>query len=56
MDDRAEMRALCDQFREAMARENDVLLYDKAARERIGEAIGRAVRKGRSDYAALSPE
>jgi hypothetical protein len=51
--DRAEMRALCDQFRRDMARENDVLLFDKESRERIGEAIGRAARQGRSDYVAL---
>jgi hypothetical protein len=51
--DRAEMRALCDQFRRAMARENDVLLFDRDARIRIGEAIGKAARHGRSDYAAV---
>jgi hypothetical protein len=55
MDDRdhAEMRALCDQFREAMARENDQLLFDQEARQRIGQIIGRSARQGRSDYAAL---
>ena len=42
MKDRAtEMKALLDQFREAMARENEALVYDKTARERIGEMIGR---------------
>jgi hypothetical protein len=51
--DRAAMRALCDQFRAAMAQENDVLLFDEEARERAGEAIGRAARRERSDYAAL---
>jgi hypothetical protein len=40
--DRAEMRALCDQFRRDMERENDVLLYDQEARHRIGEMIGKA--------------
>ncbi len=44
--DRAEMRALCDQFRELMARENDVLLFDRAAKERIGQMIGRAAGAG----------
>ena len=52
--DRAEMRALCDQFRREMA---GVLtrepVFDHDARQRIGEAIGKAARQGRSDYAAL---
>jgi hypothetical protein len=47
--DRAEMRALCDQFRREMARENDVLLFDPAARARIGQMIGRAALAG-SEY------
>lgn len=51
--DRAEMRALCDQFRQLMARENDALLYDQDARVRVGEAIGKAVLQGRSDYVVL---
>lgn len=51
--DRAEMRALCDQFRQAMARQNEVALFDEAARIRIGTAIGKAARQGRSDYATL---
>jgi hypothetical protein len=46
MTDRAEMQALLDQFRKAMTRENDVLLYDREARIRIGEMIGSAVRQG----------
>ena len=45
--DRAEMRALCDQFRQSMARENDVLLYDQEARTRIGEMNGSATRRVR---------
>ena len=56
MDDQrehAEMQALLNQFREAMKRENDVMLYDQAAKERIGKAIGRASRQGRWDYAAF---
>ena len=55
MDDRAraEMQALLDQFREAMARENAELLFDQAAKVRIGEAIGTAARQGRSYHVAL---
>ena len=49
--DRDEMRELCRQFRDAMARENDVLLFDQDARERIGNMIGRAVRQGGSQFA-----
>jgi hypothetical protein len=49
--DRAEMRALCDQFRELMARENEMLLFDQETRQRIGEAIGKAVRQGGSQFA-----
>jgi hypothetical protein len=45
--DRADTLALCDRFREAMARENDLLLYDHKAKQRIGEMIGSAARKGR---------
>ena len=55
--DRAEMRVLCDQFRKLIARENDVLLFDRAARERIGQLIGRAALVG-SEYgypASLGP-
>ena len=51
--DRAEMRALADQFREAMAREMDQPLFDEEARMRIGRIIGGPVRQGRSDYVAL---
>jgi hypothetical protein len=51
--DRDEMRALCDQFRRDMARQVDEQLFDQDVRARIGQVIGRAVRQGRSDYAAL---
>jgi hypothetical protein len=51
--DRAEMRALCDQFRRTVTRQNEVAMFDEAARIRVGEAIGRAARRGRSDYATL---
>jgi hypothetical protein len=51
--DRAEMRALCDQFRQAMARENDVLLYDREARMRTGEIIGSALHQGGSGFGYL---
>jgi hypothetical protein len=50
--DRAEMRALCDAFREAMARE-PAPTFDVPARVRVGEMIGKAARQGRSDYVAL---
>jgi hypothetical protein len=53
--DRAEMRALCDQFRRDMARENDAALFDHEAKQRIGQMIGQAVRQGQSDYLALRP-
>ena len=42
MTDRADMQALLDQFREAMSRESDVLLYDHEAKQRVGEMIGNA--------------
>ena len=51
--DRAEMQALCDQFRRDMAREIDEPPFDHDARARIGQAISRAASQGRSDYAAL---
>lgn len=51
--DRAEMRALCDQFRQLMSRKVDTPLYDHETRVRIGQMIGQAARQGRSDYAAL---
>lgn len=53
--DRAEMQALCDQFRELMQRDVERAVFDKEACQRIGEVIGRAARRGRSDYAALQP-
>jgi hypothetical protein len=37
--DRAEMQALCDQFRREMAREVEHTLFNKEACERIGEMI-----------------
>jgi hypothetical protein len=51
--DRAEMQALLDQFRRGMAEEFDQPLFDKEARVRIGETIGKAARQGYSDYIAL---
>ena len=41
--DRAEMQALLDQFRKAMARENAVLLFDHETRQRFGQMIAKAV-------------
>jgi hypothetical protein len=49
--DRAEMRALCDQFKELMARGVETPPFDQEARVHIGEMIGRAARQGRSEYA-----
>jgi hypothetical protein len=52
--DRAEMRALADQFHQLMRRDIDPpMQFDQEARERIGQMIGQAARQGRSDYAAL---
>jgi hypothetical protein len=48
--DREELRALCDQFREAMGREVDQELFDSEARVRIGGMISRLIWQGRSDY------
>ena len=48
--DRAKMRALCDQFRKAMARENEELFDDEGC-ERAGEMIGRAMRRRGSAFA-----
>ena len=48
--DRAELRALCDLFRQTMARQVEEPLFDKEARVRIGEMIGRAALVG-SEYA-----
>jgi hypothetical protein len=48
--DRAEMRALLDQFRELMAREVEAPLFDQEARQRIGHMIGSAVRRGGSAF------
>jgi hypothetical protein len=55
--DRAEMRALCDQFRELMARDIERTVFDKDACLRIGQMIGRAALVG-SEYgypASLGP-
>jgi hypothetical protein len=52
--DRPEMQALLDQFRKAVARENDVLQYDQDTKQRIGEMIGRATRWGRCDFGYLT--
>jgi hypothetical protein len=51
--DRAEMRALADQFRELMARQNEVAPFNEAARQRIGDAIGKAARQGGSGFTYL---
>ncbi len=52
-----ELRALCDQFRELMARGIDEPLFERAAKERIAQLIGRAALVG-SEYgypASLGP-
>jgi hypothetical protein len=51
--DRAEMQGLLDQFRKAVAREHEVLLYDHEARQRIGDMIAGAVRQGGSAFGYL---
>jgi hypothetical protein len=51
--DRAEMRALADRFRQLMVRENEVQLFDHETRQRIGEAIGKAMRQSGSDFGYL---
>jgi hypothetical protein len=51
--ERAEMRALADQFRQLMAREKEVQLFDHETRQRIGEAIGKAMRQGGSGFGYL---
>jgi hypothetical protein len=51
--DRAEIRALCDQFRQLMARQVEVPLFDNEARVRIGEMSGSAVRDGGSEFGYL---
>jgi len=48
--DRADMRALCDQFRRDMGRENAVLLYDQEAKQRFGQMIGQALLEGNSEF------
>jgi hypothetical protein len=48
--DRAELRALCDQFREAKARQVDPPLFDHAAKQRVGEMIGLAKRVGGAEF------
>ena len=55
--DRVEMRALCDQFRQLMARQVEAPLYDQEAKRRIGQMIGHAALEG-SNYgypSALGP-
>ena len=51
--DRAEMRALCDAFRKTIARENETLVFDPGAKQRIGEMIGRATWEGVADFGYL---
>ena len=51
--DRAEMRALCDQFRREMVRDVERAVFNAEACQRIGDLISRAASQGRSDYAAL---
>lgn len=51
--DRAEMRALCDQFRELMARQVEAPLFGNEARVRMGEMIATAVRRRGPEFAYL---
>jgi hypothetical protein len=53
MDDdreRVELRRLRDKFLEIMRRQNELALIDEAARQRVGEAISRSTRRGRSEF------
>ncbi len=52
MDDRErrELQRLRDKFLEIMRRENDVALFDEDAKQRVGEAISRSARQGRSEF------
>lgn len=47
-----QMRPLCEAFRHAMARENDVLLFDHEAKQQIGDMIGKA-QQGASEFGCL---
>ena len=51
--DRAEMRALADQFRELVRRDVDPPLFREDVRQRFGEMIGKAARQGLPYHAAL---
>jgi hypothetical protein len=51
--DRAEMRALCDRFKELMQRQVEAPLFDDEALVRIGDMIGKAARQGCPDYVVL---
>src|SRR5581483_3998804 len=53
--DRRELRALCAQFRELMQHGAEEPLFDQQARRRIGEVIGRSLRRGGSPF-AYAPE
>ena len=52
MDDRErrELQRLRDEFLEIMRRENDAVLFDEAAQQRVGEAISRSARGGGSEF------
>jgi hypothetical protein len=52
MDDRErqELRRLRDKFLEIMRRQNEVVPFDEAARQRVGEAISGSARQGRSEF------
>jgi hypothetical protein len=47
--DRAEMRELCNLFRQA-TRERGLILFDQDATQRIGQMIGKATRRGGADF------
>jgi hypothetical protein len=53
--DRADMRTLCDQFRELARRDVDPPLFRNEACQRFGEMIARAARQGRRCHAYGSP-
>jgi hypothetical protein len=45
-----QLRRFRDKFLEILRRQNEVAPFDEAARQRMGEAIGRSVRQGRSEF------
>jgi hypothetical protein len=47
---RQELEQLRDEFLEIMRRENAAALFDEEGKRRLGEAISRSMRQGRSEF------